>query len=365
MFYTLPVGIINRYFLKNLAVFFIMALIVLAGLAWMTQILTMLKFLIQYGVNVWGFLGLTGLMLPFIITIILPFVIFIAVMFVYNRFISDREMTIAMSSGMSPMRAAAPALILAAIVTALHLALNVWVVPYTQVKFYDTQWNMRYGLANMKLQESTFTQMTDGLVVFVDAVHDHDLSDIMLYDARNPDSQTIITANTGKLVNTLHGLSIVMGGGSIQFRDDNFTVGSFDSFDMDMNISDRADTAFRVRRIDTATLFNMVRTGAPLADAKELESVSSELTSRVSGPLMDMILVLICCVALLKSSLLRRNGIPLSAPVAVLIMAVAQTGYMALSDSIMGLPALGALLGVQVLLIACGFLILASDKFQA
>ena len=127
-----------------------MLLLVLTGLAWMVQIMTMMKFLLSYGIELTSFLGLTILMVPFIISIIVPFVTFIAIIFVYNKLISDNEITVMAAAGLSPYQIAKPALIIAAILTVLHLILNLWIVPITQAKFYNTQWNLRYGLAHMK-----------------------------------------------------------------------------------------------------------------------------------------------------------------------------------------------------------------------
>ena len=162
--------ILNKYFSRQLVAIFVMLLLVLTGLAWMVQIMSMLKFLLSYGIALSNFLGLTVLMLPFIVSIIIPFVTFIAVIFVYNKLIADNEITVMASVGLSPRQLARPALKLAAVLTVLHFALNIWAVPVSQARFYSTQWNLRYGLAHMKLQEGAFTPLADGLVVYVDKV---------------------------------------------------------------------------------------------------------------------------------------------------------------------------------------------------
>ena len=68
--------------------------------------------------------------------------------------IADNEVTVMAASGLSPKQIAKPAIAIAVVLTVLHLILNLWIVPATQSKFYDTQWNLRYGMAHMKLQES-------------------------------------------------------------------------------------------------------------------------------------------------------------------------------------------------------------------
>ena len=102
----------------------------------MLQIMSMMKFLLNYGVDITSFLGMTMLMIPFIVSIIIPFVTFIAIIFVYNKLISDNEITVMTASGLSPRQLARPALILALVLTVLHFMLNIWVVPKTQAMFY-------------------------------------------------------------------------------------------------------------------------------------------------------------------------------------------------------------------------------------
>ena len=335
--------ILNRYFTRQLIAIFIMLLLVLTGLAWMMQIMSMMKFLLNYGVELTSFLGLTILMVPFIMSIIIPFVTFIAVIFVYNKLISDNEITVMAASGLSPRQIAGPALILATVLMVLHFVLNLWIVPQTQAMFYSTQWNLRYGLAHMKLQESAFTQITDGLVVYVDKVSGHDLSQVMLSDMRDADAPVTIFAEKGKLVSTARGLSIVMTNGSLQAAGDTLTTGTFDSFDMDLNVADKEDeTSFRVRRIPTSDLIKYVLN----ADTeKQQQMVLAELSSRFLGPIMNLILAALCATILLRSSLLRRRA-SFAPAVAVASMAVVMSMYMSTSNMIGSVSEFALLVGV-------------------
>ncbi len=151
-----------------------MLLVILTGLSWMMQIMSMMKFLITYGINFSSFVYMTSLMIPFIISIIIPFVTFIAIIFIYNKMITESEITVMASSGLSPWQIAKPAIKLSVWLTVAHLILNIWLVPLTQSMFYSTQWNLRYGLAHLKIQEAAFTKLADGWVVYVDNVSGQD-----------------------------------------------------------------------------------------------------------------------------------------------------------------------------------------------
>ena len=343
--------IIDRYLSRQVLLFFIMLLLVLTGLAWMLQILSMLKILIQYNISISGFLGITLMMVPFIATLIIPFAIFIAIMFVYNRLISDREITVMMGAGMSPVRLARPALMLAGTLTVLHLVMGIWIVPSTQEKFYQTQWEMRYGLAHLALQEASFNQLTDNLVVFVNRVNDRDISQLMLFDNRNPKNQVVALAEKGKLISTTRGMSIVMTNGSVQSLGDTFVVGTFDSFDMDMNISDKQmKLSFKVRRISTPQLlFDAMR--PDLFKKSEYKMLISEIANRFLMPFMNLMLALIATLVLLRMSLLRRK-ISMAAPIATLCMALAMGVFMTVLGVIGSFSGLFALAVAELVIIA-------------
>ena len=346
-------NIIHRYFRRQLLAIFIMLLLILTGLAWMMQVMSMMKFLLNYGINFSSFLYLISLMIPFIISIIIPFVAFIATIFVYNKMISENEVTVMAASGLSPWQIAKPAIRLAGILAIAHLILNIWIVPLSQAKFYSTQWNLRYGLAYLKLQEAAFTKLANGLVVYVDNVSGHDLNQVMLSDMRDDKSQMLIFAERGKLVSTVHGLSIVTNNGSLQMKGQNgFTTGTFDNFDMDLNLVENdSDVSFRVRRIPTSDLIKDILS----QDDKRQHRLSLvELCTRLINPLMDLILVIVCTLILLRSSLLRRRA-SFAPAMAVLAMATIMATYMSVSNMVTSLTDM-ALVAFGVIILLFGLI---------
>lgn len=340
-------SILNRYFSRQLVSIFVMLLLILTGLAWMMQIMSMMKLLLKYGIDFGDFLGLTSLMIPFIASIIIPFVCFISVVFVYNKMISDNEVTVMAASGLSPWQIARPALKFSVVLMLINLFLNLWVVPSTQAKFYDMQWNLKYGMAHMKLQESSFTEISDGLVVYVDKVADHDLSQVMLSDMRNADSPSMIFAEKGKLVATVRGLSLVMTNGALHSSGNQTVMGTFDTFDMDLNVSDSGgNSSFRVRRIPTKDLLNIV---FDAKTKKQHKLILTELSNRFISPVMNIVLALLCATILLRSSLLRRRT-SFAPAVAVGAMAGVMALYMSGSNMVSSMTDLVILFGFVCLL---------------
>jgi lipopolysaccharide export system permease protein len=336
-----------------------MLLLILVGVAWMMQIMTMMKFLLTYGVDFSSFIYLTSLMIPFIISIIVPFVTFIATIFVYNKMISENEVTVMAASGLSPWQIAKPAITFAAILTVIHLVLNIWIVPASQAMFYSTQWNLRYGLAHLKLQEGAFTKLANGLVVYVDNVSGNDLNQLMISDMREERNQMLVFAERGKLVSTIHGLSIVTNNGSLEmFGKNGFTTGTFDSLDMDLNLVENdADMTFRVRRIPTTTLLQTVFSQD---NHRQHKLTLVEICTRLLNPFMNLILAIVCTLILLKTSLLRRRA-SFAPAMAVLSMAVIMALYMTMSNMVASLTDV-VLVAVGVLVILFGLIGLLLKK---
>jgi lipopolysaccharide export LptBFGC system permease protein LptF len=306
-----------------------MLCIVLAGLAWMTQILALMRYIVQYGAGVGSFVGMTMLMFPFIVSIILPYVVFISITFVYNQMIADFEVPVMMSAGLSPSQIALPALKMAALVMVLHYALTLFVIPPSQRMFYDKQWDLRYGLANMKIQDSTFTMLSPGLVAFVESAQGEYLNNLMISDARGK-TDLLVLAGTGQMVKTPHGLSLITKSGIVQAKSGNIATGSFEGFEMDMNLSEQGGGGrVKVRQIGTFDLLRADLSGMP---RKTQASYVSEIGNRFLAPLMNMLLALIALVALLRMSTLRRAA-SFAVPMAICGLVASEALFMGVINS--------------------------------
>ena len=343
---------IKRYFSRQIWASFIGFGLILGGLAWMVQILLLMKLIVKYGVNVAGFMGMSMYTIPMLAGIIMPFVVFIAVMFVYNKMIENNEISVMSASGMSPAMIARPALCLALIVMIAHFAMSLWLIPKTQDMFYGAQWELRYGLGHLKLRESAFNQMANGVVIYVEQVNQKDLMGLTMRDGRNPNDERLITAEQGKLVNTPNGLSIVMGMGGLQMSGKSgVLVGTFDSAQMDLEMSDAAESkSLRARRVPTPDLIGLTRTLDNYSPTQKSKIVS-EMSSRFLSPLMGLLFALIATSFLLKSSAPRRKA-SFSGLFAAIAMIGAETLFMTLSASMSTLAGFYFLGFGQIVLIA-------------
>ena len=126
-------------------------------------------------------------------------------------------------------------------------------------------------------------------------------------------------------------------------------TGTFETFDMDLNVVDRGDnTSFKVRRVSTPDLLRVV---FDAETKKRHKAILTEMCNRFLSPIMNLILAALCATILLRTSLLRRRA-SFAPMVAVGAMAGVMGLYMSLSNMVSSLTGFGMLaIGLVALLV--------------
>ena len=93
---------LNTYIAKQIVVGFLLVSFSLMSIIWLTQSLRFVDLITNKGIAVSLFVKMTSLLMPRIFTILSPISLFAAVLFVYNRMLSDRELVVMKAAGISP-----------------------------------------------------------------------------------------------------------------------------------------------------------------------------------------------------------------------------------------------------------------------
>ena len=322
--------ILDKYISKKTWASFLGVGLILVGIAWMIQILLLMKLIIRHGVEVQGFMIMSLYTFPMLIGMIMPFVAFIAVTSTYNRLIEHNEITVMAANGLSPIRIARPAIFFGIMVMLFHFFMSLVVIPKSQDMFYQQQWELRYGMGHLKLREATFNRMIENVVIYVEEIVDADLIGLIIRDGRDGEER-IITSGHGRLVNTKNGMSIVMGTGGFQATGAVGTmIGTFTGAEMDMNMGDAGDGRWRnPRRLATNELLDSA-VNLDRYYPRMKTRIASEVVSRFLGPVMNLLLVILAAAFLLKTSMLRRRR-SFSAAYSSVTMLVLMTVFMSLA----------------------------------
>src|SRR5262245_62560221 len=98
----LRIGSISRYIFRTTLGAFLIVLISLTMVIWVTQALRDIDIMTNQGQSILAFIGITGLLIPMLMLVIAPIALLIAVAHVLNKLSNDSEIIVMNAAGMSP-----------------------------------------------------------------------------------------------------------------------------------------------------------------------------------------------------------------------------------------------------------------------
>ena len=97
-------GSIGRYIFRTTSGAFLVVLVSVTTLMWITQALRNFDLMTNQGQSVLVFVGITGLIIPMLVMIIAPIALMIAVAHVLTKMGNDSELIVMNAAGMDPWR---------------------------------------------------------------------------------------------------------------------------------------------------------------------------------------------------------------------------------------------------------------------
>lgn len=304
---------LNTYIIKQIVVGFLLVSFSLMSIIWLSQSLRFVDLLTNKGLSFATFFELTSLLMPRIFTILSPISLFAAVLFVYNRMLSDRELVVMKAAGISPWDNAKPALYVGIFMAVANFFTLNNVIPAAENKFNELQWQVKNDVSHLMFRDGEFTTLQNGLTVFISS-HETDgsIRGILINDERQPQNKSTIAAEMGRIVYTDKGPRIILVNGTRQEISQNgtqFSSVSFSRYSVDFglknNKSPKKEAGVREKSL-SKLLF--------AADNKELspKDVNRHIVEgnkRFVTPLLNVLFALIGCTGLLIGNFNRRGQI--------------------------------------------------------
>ncbi|OAN60927.1 LPS export ABC transporter permease LptF [Magnetospirillum moscoviense] len=304
---------ITRYILRQLGVGMIFVSLALSCVLWLTQSLRFIELIVTKGISAATFLKLTMMLMPTFLVVILPISLFAVALFTYNKLNSDRELVVLRSAGVSNWALAQPTLLLAAMTTAVGLALSLWIIPASVQHFRELQWSIRNDITNVLLQEGAFNKFGDGLTVYVGARSpDGELLGILVHDKRNPDKPMTMMAERGALVFTATGPRVLMVNGnrqSLPRGTGQLSVLHFDSYTVDLATA-TGKGGDRYRDARERSIAELLTVNESELGRSEYRRAKVELHQRFSSPFYNLGFAVIALACLLGAGFDRRGQTP-------------------------------------------------------
>src|SRR6478735_7490138 len=122
-------GAIGRYIFRTTLGAFLVVLVSLTAIIWVTQALRDIDLMTNQGQTILVFVGITGLIIPLLILVIAPLALVIAVAHVLNKLSNDSEIIVMNAAGMSPWVLFRAFLAAAVVVSLLVGAISAYFAP--------------------------------------------------------------------------------------------------------------------------------------------------------------------------------------------------------------------------------------------
>ena len=301
---------LTKYISRQLLITLSVGTVALTAAVWLTQSLRLVDMIVNRGLPVSEFLRLALLMLPTCLVIILPIVMFAAVLFTYNRLVSDSELVVMRAAGLSHFGLAKPALLVGMTVAVFCYVLTLYLMPMSYREFKDLQFALRSDYSTVMLREGTFNTLRDDLTVYVrERKSNGELLGILVHDQRIPDQPVTLIAERGALARTSDGPRVIMFNGNRQEveRDrGQLSLLYFDRYALDVGRLGGGEGQ-RWREPRERFVTDLLAPGDGPNDMLYRDELIAEGHQRLASPLYALALTLVGLAAVLFGTFERRG----------------------------------------------------------
>ena len=353
-----------KYIYRQLLGPFVLIMLSMTGIAWLTQSLRFIELIIIKGLPVNIFLNLTILIIPKLLATIMPFIAFLAALITYSRLNTESELISMKTAGMNNFKILIPAIIFGITLGILAISLENYGSPYAYNKFKNLQHNIRNNYISTLFQEKVFSSPIQGLTVFIkERDKTGNFQGILIHDERNISKTISIIAEKGKIVTTQKGarFSLINGNRQEISKGTNISILYFDEYTL--NISNYSkDTSPRFKEASERSFYELFN---PEKNINELykKEFKAEAHKRIITPLIILIMVLIGAMTSIIGKFNRKASIKklffsISAALTIQIYIIAAPQLMIHS------PQLIPFIYIFVLIILLLIMFLISDKAE-
>jgi lipopolysaccharide export system permease protein len=241
---VLPVRIINRYILREIATPFLLSLALFTLVLLIARILKLVEMVVNRGVPLGDVLRLFSYILPAFLEITVPMALLLAVLIAFGRLASDSEITALRTAGVSLYQLLRPVLLFASVISVAALAVSAYARPWGNAMLRNSLYEIAKTRASAGIKEKVFVDEFTGLVIYVDRVEapGNTLHGILISDNRDPAQRNTVVARVGALVHNerQHALTLRLQDGSVHAfyqKDKSYHRTDFTTYDISLDLA--------------------------------------------------------------------------------------------------------------------------------
>ncbi len=330
--------LLEQYIFRTAASAFLVTLVALTGVIWVTQALRELDLVTGKGQTLLIFLNVTLLSLPSLVMFIAPIALFIAVIYTLNKLNGDSELIVMNAAGLSPLRVLKPLLILTTLVAIVVGSITLYLMPTSFRNLRDLVTKIRSDVVTSVVQEGRFVTLDKGITFHYRQKGPNDtLIGILVQDRRDEKVTSTYIADRGLVAEVEGSPYLILENGSLQRQDpkkaDN-TIVAFERYAIDMYQfgADGEKVTYKPRERSTLELLRIDKNDADVKS--QYGRFRAELHDRFVNPLYPFAAMAIAFAAL-GAARTTRQGRGLSIAAAVLaVVALRFAGFSASTLSV-------------------------------
>jgi lipopolysaccharide export system permease protein len=246
-------GSIGGYIFRTTFGAFLLVLVSLTAVIWVTQALRSIDLITNQGQTILVFIGITGLVIPVLILLIAPIALLLAVAHVLNKLATDSEIIVINSAGMRPWRLFQPFMAVTIVTALLTAAISAYFAPEGLRMLRRWVTEVRTDLVTNIVQPGRFISLERGLAFHLRERRPNGLLvGIMVDDQRDDKERVTILAERGAILTNDRGNFLILENGSIQRhdlkqRDPNIVLFDRYAFDLSQFASGPRNIKYSVR----------------------------------------------------------------------------------------------------------------------
>ena len=300
---------IDRYLLRTAATAFLLSLVALTGVIWITQALRQIDLLTSKGQTILIFFLMTSLALPSLVAIIAPVALFVGILYTLNKLNGDSELVVMAAAGVSPGRLLRPLAILSGVVFAVVAAVYIQVLPWSFGAIENLTTFIRADFISNFARPGAFSNLELGFVFhYRERAPDGALRGVFMQDRRDPNHVSTYIAEAGRTFER-GGANYLQLSRGVLLRPKaagDAAMVTFDDYTIDL--SQFEQVLSMVKRPRERTTYELwALSEKDRADSALAGHIRSELLDRLASPLYALVAGLIAFAALGEARTTRQG----------------------------------------------------------
>jgi lipopolysaccharide export system permease protein len=210
-------GSISRYIYRTTFGAFLLILVSLTAVIWVTQALHDFDLITSQGQSILVFVGITGLIVPLLVLVIAPIALVIAVAHTLNKMSTDSEIIVMNAAGMSPWLLFRAFLAVGFTVSILVMVISAYFAPKGLRMLSEALTAVRADVVTNLVQPGRFVRIENNVTMRIrERRSNGELAGIFLDDQRDPVQRVTIIADTGDLIDNAKGTFLLLQNGMVQ-----------------------------------------------------------------------------------------------------------------------------------------------------